>query len=89
MLYLFRLSCIFEQTSEQQPTFRIAKRKSREKKCRAQIEQNEHSANRINRIVKGIDDFVRRIFKYRVHINCKEKIQRKNDSSGIVSVSEM
>ena len=59
LLYLFRLSCIFERTSEQQPTFRIAKRKSREKKCRTQIEQSEHSANRINHIVKGIDDFVR------------------------------
>ena len=58
-LYLFRLSCIFERTSEQQPTFRIAKRKSGEKKCRTQIEQSEHPANRINRIVKGIDDFVR------------------------------
>ena len=50
---------MFERTSEQQPTFRIAKGKSREKKCRTQIEQNEHSASRINRIVKGIDDFVR------------------------------
>ena len=58
LLYLFRLSCIFERTSEQQPSFRIAKRKSREKKCRTQIEQSEHPANRINRIVKGIDDFV-------------------------------
>ena len=59
LLYLFRLSCIFERTSEQQPTFRIAKRKSREKKCRTEIEQSEHHANRIIPIVKGIDDFVR------------------------------
>ena len=41
LLYLFRLFCIFERTSEQQPTFRIVKRKSREKKCRTQIEQSE------------------------------------------------
>ena len=41
LLYLFRLSCIFERTSEQQPTFRIAKGKAEKRNV-------EHKSNRAN-----------------------------------------
>ena len=59
-LVIFVPSILYFRANKRTTTiFPHSKRKSREKKCRTQIEQSEHSANRINRIVKGIDDFVR------------------------------
>ena len=59
-LVIFVPSILYFRANKRTTTiFPHSKRKNREKKCRTQIEQSEHPANRINRIVKGIDDFVR------------------------------